>query len=191
MKTLTPLLIAVMAFSSAYAQTGTQPRPGPSGMASSLSHSDSLVLLEAGTAGYSQPGSRTDTLALTDSLSGADSLLRAHTRVRPFPAVINAVLADFPNELRHITGELLLAQGEFENYASMVELPGAENCTVTRYHSGDPIRPRAGSRQRCTTVMILKQRPMSIMNYTRSCRAVTSKLVDGTHDLPERGMGAG
>lgn len=142
MKTLTPLLIAVMAcssvFSSASAQADTQNPAAPPGMASPLSHSDSLVLLEAGGApGSSLPGKTTDTLALIDSLSRADSLSRVHTRVRPFPAVINAVLADFPNDLRHITGELLLAQGEFENYASMVELPGAENCTVTRYHSGD------------------------------------------------------
>ncbi len=41
----------------------------------------------------------------------------------------------FPANLRHITGELLLALGEFENYASMIELPGAEGCIVTRYHS--------------------------------------------------------
>ena len=52
-----------------------------------------------------------------------------------FHGVIDSVLRDFPNSLRHITGDLVLAQGEFENYASTVELPGAESCTITRWHS--------------------------------------------------------
>lgn len=52
-----------------------------------------------------------------------------------FPLVIEAVLRDFPNNLRNTTGDLVLAQGEFENYASVVELPGAEQCIITRYHS--------------------------------------------------------
>ena len=52
-----------------------------------------------------------------------------------FHAVIDSVLRDFPSNLRHITGDLELAQGEFENYASTVELPGAEHCIITRWHS--------------------------------------------------------
>jgi hypothetical protein len=52
-----------------------------------------------------------------------------------FAGAIEAVLHDFPNNLRHITGEFLLAQGEIDDYASTVEPPGAENCVVTRYHS--------------------------------------------------------
>ncbi|HEY4107556.1 hypothetical protein [Puia sp.] len=54
-----------------------------------------------------------------------------------FPAVIDSVLRDFPNNLRNITGDLVLAQGEFENYVSTVALPGAESCTITRWHSID------------------------------------------------------
>ena len=65
-----------------------------------------------------------------------DSLLpNAHIGVRPFNTVIDAVLRDLPFSLVHITGELVLAQGEFENYASTLELPDAESCIVTRYHS--------------------------------------------------------
>jgi hypothetical protein len=52
-----------------------------------------------------------------------------------FPSVIDAVLRDFPNNLQHITGELVLAQGEFENYASALALPQSEHCIITRYHS--------------------------------------------------------
>jgi hypothetical protein len=55
--------------------------------------------------------------------------------VDPFSAVMEAVLHDFPNNLRHITGELQLAEGEFENYASILQLPNAENCVITRFHS--------------------------------------------------------
>jgi hypothetical protein len=52
-----------------------------------------------------------------------------------FPAAIDTILRDFRFNLRHITGELLLAQGEFENYASLIAVPDAENCIVTKYHS--------------------------------------------------------
>ncbi len=52
-----------------------------------------------------------------------------------FSAAIEAVLHDFPSNLRHITGELVLAEGEIENYACTVELPGSEHCVITRYHS--------------------------------------------------------
>lgn len=52
-----------------------------------------------------------------------------------FHGVIDSVLRDFPYNLRHISGDLVLAQGEFENYASTVELPGAASCTITRWHS--------------------------------------------------------
>jgi hypothetical protein len=110
MKTFSPLLMAVMASSSLFAQT------------TPLNHADSIVLMEAGG---------------LDSLARVDSSLRAHTETRPFPVVINAVLRDFPNSLKNITGELVLAQGEIENYSSMVVLPGAESCMITRYHSVD------------------------------------------------------
>jgi hypothetical protein len=56
-------------------------------------------------------------------------------RTIAFPGAIEAVLHDFPNNLRHITGELLLAQGEIDNYVSTIEPPGAESCVITRYHS--------------------------------------------------------
>jgi hypothetical protein len=55
--------------------------------------------------------------------------------VQPLPMAIGTVLRDFPNNLRNITGDLILAQGEIDNYASTVLLPGAESCIVTRYHS--------------------------------------------------------
>jgi len=71
-------------------------------------------------------------LALLAFLSGA---AQTPASPPPFTTAINAVLSDFADNLRHITGELLLAQGEFENYASRVELPGSRNCMITRYHS--------------------------------------------------------
>lgn len=57
------------------------------------------------------------------------------TRVVDFPTLIDAVLQDFPNNLRHISGELVLAEGEFENYASVLMPPNAQECIVTRWHS--------------------------------------------------------
>jgi hypothetical protein len=70
-----------------------------------------------------------------DSAAHSDSLLRARVRVVPFADAIDAVLGDLPNNLRKVTGELLLAEAETENYSSLVVVPGAENCIVTRYHS--------------------------------------------------------
>jgi hypothetical protein len=116
MKPIMTLIVAVVASYSVYAQAGTA--------AGSLTHEDSLVLAEANA-------------RVSDSLTLVDSMLHARIRVLSFPAAVNAILKDFPYNLRNITGELVLAQGEFENYASIVELPGAENCIVTRYHSAD------------------------------------------------------
>lgn len=119
-----PLILGLVASCSVCAQMGlpADPLSGArvSGRGAPLSHEDSLVLAE-----------------VTDSLVRVDSMLHARIRVLSFPAAINAVLKDLPYNLRNITGELVLAQGEFENYASIVELPGSENCIVTRYHSAD------------------------------------------------------
>jgi hypothetical protein len=78
-----------------------------------------------------------DSLAFSgaDPAVRADSLLYARVRVLSFPDAIDAVLGDLPYNLRHLTGALLLAEGEIENYASLVAVPDAENCIVTRYHS--------------------------------------------------------
>jgi hypothetical protein len=74
-------------------------------------------------------------VAAGSAWSQSDSAMRPAIRVLDFPEVINAVLADFPSNLRHIAGDLVLAQGEFEDYASLVVMPGAASCTVTRWHS--------------------------------------------------------
>jgi len=78
---------------------------------------------------------RPDSLTRVDSLARVDSFLRARMRVLPFPEAIDAVLGDVPYNLRHITGELVMAEGEIDNYASIVGVPDAENCIITRYHS--------------------------------------------------------
>jgi hypothetical protein len=120
MKTLTSLFLAILASSTLYAQTVSQTDP-PTGHP--LSHADSLVLKEI-------------TIPIVpDTSATADTLSKTRAGVLPFPTVIDVVLGDIPNNLRHISGELVLAEGEFENYASTVVFPGAEDCIVTRYHS--------------------------------------------------------
>jgi hypothetical protein len=52
-----------------------------------------------------------------------------------FIKAIDSVLLDFPNNLRNISGEAILSQGEVDHFASRVFLPGAETCIITRYHS--------------------------------------------------------
>jgi hypothetical protein len=74
-------------------------------------------------------------VAQTDSTTRADSTLHSRVRVVPFVDAIDAVLGDLPNNLRFVTGVLVLAEGEVDRYASLVVVPDAENCVVTRYHS--------------------------------------------------------
>jgi hypothetical protein len=73
--------------------------------------------------------------ALTVVLVALGICCGAQTRVLPITEAIDTILRDFPCNLRHITGELVLAQGEFENYASMVQLADAGDCIITRWHS--------------------------------------------------------
>jgi hypothetical protein len=75
--------------------------------------------------------------AQTDSTAARADTVLGHTRVRvaPFVDAIDAVLGDLPNNLRYVTGELILAEGEADSYVSLVALPDAENCRVMRYHS--------------------------------------------------------
>src|SRR5258708_8950482 len=139
MKTLMTLFLAVMACHFSFAQTDKQTRVEPPGKTHPLDHADSLAMIEAGV--LAAPLSRADdhpmidSLSMTDSLARVDSILHSRTKVRPFPEVIQAVLTDFPFNLRNITGELVLAQGEFVNYASLVQLNEAERSTLPRYHS--------------------------------------------------------
>ncbi len=113
--------MAVVAFSPVFSQSGAPgdllPDKKPV-----LTHADSLVLAEVGA-------------WLVDSLLIPDEHLKPAVELMDFPAAIDAVLRDFPNNLRHISGSLELAQGEFENYSSLVLLPGAEKCIVTRWPS--------------------------------------------------------
>ena len=111
------LMMAVAAVCPAHAQTGMTGIPAAEKKAL-LSHEDSLVMAEAV---WLPP----------------DSGSHAVSRELDFPSVIDAVLKDFPDNLRHISGDLVLAQGEFENYASVVILPGSAECTITRWHSVD------------------------------------------------------
>lgn len=54
-----------------------------------------------------------------------------------FSKAFETVLMDYPNNFHNISGELLISQGEYEHYASTVQLPGALSCVVGRYHSMD------------------------------------------------------
>jgi hypothetical protein len=99
-----------------------------------------LTLTVAVVASFScmaQTGQASDSSAPAriDSAARADSILRTRIRVVSFVDAIDAVLGDLPNNLRYITGELLLAEGGTDSYASLVAVPDAEKCIVTRYHS--------------------------------------------------------
>jgi hypothetical protein len=52
-----------------------------------------------------------------------------------FVKAIETILSDFPYNYKHITGELVEATGDWQQYASTVSIPGAENCLIGQYHS--------------------------------------------------------
>lgn len=53
----------------------------------------------------------------------------------PFSQAIETILADFPANYIHITGDLLLSEAEMDQYTCTVNLPGAESSMIGHYHS--------------------------------------------------------
>lgn len=56
-------------------------------------------------------------------------------RTSSFSKAFAEVLLDYPNNFHNISGELILSQGEYEHYASLISLPGSKSCIIGRYHS--------------------------------------------------------
>ncbi|MBO9632013.1 MAG: hypothetical protein J7578_02770 [Chitinophagaceae bacterium] len=52
-----------------------------------------------------------------------------------FGKAVEMILGDFPYNYKHLTGELVLQEGELWQYTPTVNLPGAENCVIAYYHS--------------------------------------------------------
>lgn len=65
--------------------------------------------------------------------SSAQNLLSARTS--SFSRAFAEVILDYPNNFHNISGDLILSQGEYEHYASLVTLPGSKSCIIGRYHS--------------------------------------------------------
>jgi hypothetical protein len=57
------------------------------------------------------------------------------SRPASFSKSLQSVLEDYPNNFHNISGEIIIEQGETEQYESTVQLPGAEACIIGRYHS--------------------------------------------------------
>jgi hypothetical protein len=52
-----------------------------------------------------------------------------------FGKAVEQILGDFPYNYKHLTGELLLQEGELTQFAPTVSLPGAQQCVIAHYHS--------------------------------------------------------
>ncbi|KIC91771.1 hypothetical protein [Flavihumibacter sp. ZG627] len=70
-------------------------------------------------------------------LSFSQPAIRPLSRHNPpgFDEAIQAVIFDFSTNFRNIQGPLVNDEAEYEKYASLVELPGAEQSVITRFHS--------------------------------------------------------
>lgn len=53
-----------------------------------------------------------------------------------FGKAVELILGDFPYNYKHLTGDLVLQEGELWQYAPTVKLPGAQTCVIAHYHSG-------------------------------------------------------
>ncbi len=52
-----------------------------------------------------------------------------------FNSALEKIVRDFRYNFENIAGEKISGNGEVENYQSNVQLPGAINCVINRYHS--------------------------------------------------------
>jgi hypothetical protein len=52
-----------------------------------------------------------------------------------FSKGMETVMGDFPYNYKHILGDLVQTEGDFEQYASAITLPGADSCLNGYYHS--------------------------------------------------------
>ncbi len=138
------------------------------------------VAVAASSSCMAQTRQTSDSLALAriDSAARADSIL--HTRIRgvPFVDAIDAVLGDLPNNLRYVTGELLLAEGEVDSYASLIAVPDAEHCVVTRYHSVEDTLKVRTSDQRFRDVMVQLELVYQLADWAVNINIVTKKPDD-------------
>jgi len=53
-----------------------------------------------------------------------------------FGKAVEQILGDFPYNYKHLTGDLVLQEGELWHYAPTVSIPGAQSCVIAHYHSG-------------------------------------------------------
>lgn len=52
-----------------------------------------------------------------------------------FSAALQKIVLDFRLDYKNIQGDLIMQQGESENYVSNIMLPGAKACVIYRFHS--------------------------------------------------------
>ncbi|MFT3825020.1 MAG: hypothetical protein QM731_13945 [Chitinophagaceae bacterium] len=65
----------------------------------------------------------------------AQKALEKNTSTPSFTVAVEKILGDFPYNYKHITGDLVLAEGDLEKYASTINLPGSKTCEIGIYHS--------------------------------------------------------
>ena len=76
-------------------------------------------------------------IAVLATLTGFAQVNAASPAAAPFSKAIETVLHDYTGNFHHISGDLIAKEVETESYASTVQLPGAAECLVTRYHSAE------------------------------------------------------
>jgi hypothetical protein len=74
-------------------------------------------------------------LLLCACLSAQAQFYKSFVPSPGFTSALQKIVLDFRLDYKNIQGELLLQQGESENYSSAVQLPGAKDCLIYRFHS--------------------------------------------------------
>ncbi|ULQ57504.1 hypothetical protein KJS94_04735 [Flavihumibacter rivuli] len=95
-----------------------------------------------------------------------------------FNQAVQTIFFDLKDNFRGIQGELLVDEAEYEKFASTVQLPGAMECLITRFHS---VIDTTASWQ--ATMLVTEEFEEAASLYKQLCnqmKQVKLKMVDGS-----------
>lgn len=95
-----------------------------------------------------------------------------------FGKAVEQILGDFPYNYKHLTGELVLQEGELSQFTPTVSLPGAQNCVIAHYHSGlDTTASYQGLMFKAEEFADAAKEYRRLFNQLKGCKL---KMVDGS-----------
>ncbi|WP_127124641.1 hypothetical protein [Pseudoflavitalea rhizosphaerae] len=95
-----------------------------------------------------------------------------------FGKAVEQILGDFPYNYKHLTGDLVLREGELSQFASTVNLPGSQSCVIAHYHSGlDTTASYQGFMYKAEEFEDAAKEYRRLFNQLKGCKL---RMVDGS-----------